>query len=67
MSGRYGETTVKEDIGSTVPKDKTASTWDAEELSKVLAVSEEWGPEFFPNPVAFRGKNLFGLIAGRAS
>ena len=56
---------VEEAIKTPLPKGVECTTWDPDQLLKVLSIAEYWQPDLWPEASSFRGTNIHGVFIGR--
>ena len=66
VRGAFGEVlSVEDGAGTPVPDGLEETIWDMRYLEAVLTTATHWNPLTYPNPAAWRGPNIEGIIAGR--
>ncbi len=65
ITGGGSHSEVEYEIPSPIPEGKKYSAWDSRQLSPVLDVATHIALESWPDPSAFYGDNIKGVIVGR--
>lgn len=63
LFGVYKAATITENLEDEVPD----SIWTSRHIGAVVQTAERWNPTTWPEPVAFEGHGVQGLIVGRSS